>query len=192
MCVHQSTSMCTPFDTRHTWVSHPLQNFMCDGLHNMTDSIPDILERLEQWRCTNYVLYVPSQEQIAWSYDRWPGWPLEKKASSSAARPIRRCGRTTLSRPLTLRWTCGAAASYWNRINGAVETITPEKLQWVWYWCVPGNERCAHRDTLMDAHYFGWLGCRLANVMSVKCNKCMCIWNPTIFIGTPCTSEECA
>jgi hypothetical protein len=45
-----------------------------------------------------------------------------------------------------------------NIYNRAVETITPEMLQRVWQQfdyridVCRGNERCAHRGTLMDVH----------------------------------------
>jgi hypothetical protein len=95
-------------------------------------------------------------------------------ASSPAACAIRCCGRTRLSKPLTLRCK---GVSRWNRINRVVETISPDLLQRV---CQEFDYRIdvcqitkgAHIEALWWMHtIFGQLSFWLTDVIIVHGKK---------------------
>jgi Na+/melibiose symporter-like transporter len=57
------------------------------------------------------------------------------------------------------------------------------------HWCVPSNERCAHRSTLMDRHKI-WtvkLDWHMLCLYTIRNMKYARIWNPSTLLVTLCT-----
>jgi hypothetical protein len=174
MWIHQNSSMCATFrylahiNVIVEFLPHPLQHFRCDGLHSTIDSVLT-------GQCSPTF---PSQSErfgLIWSFcNDWLGMLQVKMPPFSGGHPrppditpcdffVWRGGGRCEWHGLCLEQNllCCGDHHIWNAVVGVAGIL-------LLHWCALGNERCAHRGTLMDAHKI-WT----VKLLIDTCNDCI-------------------